>query len=156
MRMLVLVFLAGFLVTGCASNPLVSEEIPWQQVKAEIPAGKALVYVVRPFSNAAAGNKYSIRINGTHVADMKTGTYFSYLVASGEVHVSAATVSSILNLGLALAFMGKPELTSKAGSGEIVFINVEVAFSGGPKLTSVESGLGERLVKDASKIEALR
>jgi hypothetical protein len=154
--MLVLVFLAGFLVTGCANSPRVSEEIPWQQVKAEIPAGKALVYVVRPFSNAAAGNKYSIRINGTHIVDMKTGTYFSYLAPAGEVHISAETVPNILNLGLALAFMGKPELTSKAGPGEIVFINVEVAFSGGPKLTSVESGLGERLVKDASKIEALR
>ena len=88
MRMLMPAFLAGFLLTGCAGSPHVSEAIPWQQVKVDIPTDKAL--------------------------------------------------------------------TSKAGPREIVFINVEVSFSGGPKLTSVESGLGERLVKHTRKTEALR
>ena len=156
MRMLMPAFLAVFLFTGCAGSPQVREEIPWQKVKVEIPADKALVYIVRPFSWVGGVQQYKISINGAHVANLETGTYFSYLVPSGEVHVSAETIPSIYNLGLGLAFMGKPVLTPKAGPREIVFINVEVSFSGGPKLTSVESGLGERLVKDASKIEVLR
>lgn len=156
MRMLMPAFLAVFLFTGCAGSPQMSEEIPWQQVKTEIPADKALVYVVRPYGFMGSANQYTININGNYVASLETGTYFSYLVPSGEVHVSADTVPNILNLGLARAFMGKPEMTLKAGPGKIIFINVEVSFSGGPKLTSVESGLGERLVKDARKKEPLR
>lgn len=144
------------MLTGCASTPQVKEEIPWQQVKAQIPADNALLYVVRPSSYVGSAQRYKITINGNHAADIETGKYFSQLVPSGTVRISAETIPSLLNIGLGLALMGKPEVILKAGSGEIVFINVEVAFSGGPKLTLVESGIGERLVEDASKIEAKR
>lgn len=156
MRNLSYVLLVLMMLTGCASAPQVTEEIPWQQVKAQIPADNSLLYVVRPSSYVGSGQRYKIAINGNHVADIETGKYFSQLVPSGTVRISAETIPSLLNFGLGLLLMDKPELTLKAGSGEIIFINVEVAFSGGPKLTVVESGIGESLVKDASKIEAMR
>lgn len=148
------VLLVLMLLTGCASTPQVTEEISWQQAKAQIPADNVLLYVVRPSSYLGSAQRYKITINGKHAADIETGKYFPQLVPPGTVRISAETIPSLLNFGLGLAFMGKPELILKAGSGEIVFINVEVAFSGGPKLTVVESEIGERLVKNASKTKA--
>lgn len=156
MRIFIWLILVGLLAAGCASKPPVREEIPWQQVKAQIPAGQVRVYAVRPFSNAAAGNQYSIRINGEHMTNIRTGSYFSCLVPSGDIKISAATVPNIFNIGLAQTLMGRPELTLKADAGEIVFINIGVAFSGGPVLGSAEPELGKRLVSEARKIEAVR
>src|SRR6185312_11422798 len=70
MRMLMPAFLAVFLFTGCAGSPQMSEEIPWQQVKTEIPADKALVYVVRPYGFMGSANQYTININGNYVASL--------------------------------------------------------------------------------------
>lgn len=156
MKILTVIFLVGLLISGCASTPQLNEEIPWQQIKAEIPVGKGLICVIRPFDHAASLKKYSISINGVHVADMRTGTYFCYQVPSGEVRISAETTPTtptIFDLGLAKVFMGKPELNLKTRTEEVLFVNVEVAFSGGPKLASIESALGERLAKESSKIE---
>jgi hypothetical protein len=153
MRSLAFAFLGATLLVGCAETPPVSEEINFETVKSQIPAGNSLLYVVRPAAYSGSANLYKMSINGTHVLDLKTGTYFSYLVPAGEVRVNSETVPSILNFGLALAFMGKPELTFKTDEKEIYFIDVEVGFSGGPVLSKVESSVGESLVRKAKKVQ---
>ncbi len=156
MRTLILV-LVGFLVlTGCAKDPQVIKKTSLQQEKIYIPPNKSLLYIVRPSRYGGSANRYKISIKGRHAADMATGTYFSYLVPSGNVDVSADTVPSILNFGLALAFMGKPKLTLTTIPGKIYFVNVGVSFSGGPTLTNVKTQVGEPLIKKTKKIEAIQ
>lgn len=152
-RLLAFAFLSAILLVGCAETPPVTEEINFKTVKSQIPAGSSLLYVVRPTAYGGSANLYKMSINGTHVLDMKTGTYFSYLVPAGEVRVNSETVPNILNFGLALAFMGKPELTFKTDEKEIYFIDVEVGFSGGPVLSKVESSVGESLVRKSKNVQ---
>ena len=154
-KLLVVITAIPFFFSGCATTPKVTEEIPWQQVKTQIPPNNSLLYVVRPPRYGGSANRYKIIINGTHIADMVTGTYFSYLVQSGDVNVSAEAKANILNFGLALAFMGKPELALTTIPGEIYFVNVGVGFSGGPTLTRVESPEGESLIKKSKKTKIL-
>lgn len=156
MRTLMLVLVGCIALAGCATTPQVIEEIPWQHVKTQIPPNNSLLYVVRPPRYGGSANRYKISINGTHVADMATGAYFSYLVPSGDLHISAETVPNILNFGLALAFMGKPKLTLTTIPGEIYFVNVGVDSAGGPTLASVESQVGESLIKETKKMETLQ
>lgn len=156
MRTLMLVLVGCIALAGCATTPRVVDEIPRPQLKIQIPPNNSLLYVVRPFSYSASANRYKISINETHVANIANGTYFSYLVPSGDVHVSAETVPNFLNFGLALAFMRKPKLTLMTTPGKVYFINVGVSFSGGPTLTNVESKVGESLIKKTRKIETLK
>ena len=117
---------------------------------------KEVIYFVRPAKVAASGQHYIINIQGKPVAVMETGTYFPYLVPSGKIDISAKSKPSILNFGLALAFMAEPELTLMTSPGKTYYINVGVAFSGGPTLTSVNSQVGEPLVKKSRKIASFR
>jgi len=156
MRIMILFLVSCLVLAGCATTPQVNEEIPWQQLKTQIPPNNSLLYVVRPQCLSGSGNRYKIIINGTHIAIMPTGKYFSYLVPSGEVHVSAETVPNIFNFGFALVFMGKPVLTLTTTPGEIYFVKVGVDYAGGPTLTSVESRMGESLIKETKKMETLQ
>jgi hypothetical protein len=153
--MLISSVLAAFFLVGCVTEPQIRKEIPWQQIKADIPSTSALVYVVRPFAHGAAGTAYKIQINGEHIADLKTGTFITHAVPAGDVSVYAAIVQNIFTIGLDQLFVKKPELTIQAHPGEIVFVNVEVAFSGGPKLSIVDSATGKRLVEESTGVESL-
>lgn len=159
MRTFLSIIAGCIMLVGCAAtppSPHESEEVPWQQVKTQIPPGSSLLYVVRPANLSSSANRYKIRINGVHVADMQTGSYFSYQVPAGDVNISAETVPSFMNFGLALAMMGKPSLVLTTIPGEIYFVNVGVAFSGGPTLSVVESEKGKSLVTKAKKTETLQ
>ena len=144
-----------FLFNGCTNDPQVIEKESLQQKeeKIHIPAKKSLVYIVRPYSYVASAQQYKININGKDVEVIKTGTYFSYLVPSGNVNISAETEASILNFGLGLLMMEKPTLTLSTLPGKTYYINVEYTFSGGPKLTQVSPQEGKPLVQKAKKLK---
>ena len=155
MKRLIFIVFSLLVVTGCTNDPQVIEKTALQQKheKIHIPPNKSLLYIVRPARIAASGQHYKININGKHIAVMETGTYFPYLIPSGTVDISAESKPSILNFGLALAFMAKPKLTLTALQGKTYFINVGVAFSGGPTLTHISQEDGEPLVHKARKIK---
>ncbi len=148
-----LVWMLGVLVVaGCAANPQSSSSpINWDQMKANIPAGQALILVVRPANAMGSANLYTIAINGKAVADLPTDAYVSQSVPAGDIEVSAKAVPNVLNVPLGWALMAKPVLKIKASPGEIVFVDVEVEFAGGPKLGVVTSGVGAHLVQNVRK-----
>jgi hypothetical protein len=144
--------LAALILAACANNPPTSKtSLDWDQIKANIPTGQVLIFVVRPANAAGSANLYRIAINGEMVADMPTDAYFSRSAAAGTIEVSANAVPNLLNIGLGLGFMGKPILKVKAEPGDMVFLYVDVDFFGGPKLSVVSPGVGEHLVQDARK-----
>lgn len=131
------------------------EALQQKQEKIHIPAKKSLVYIVRPYSYVASAQQYKININGKDAAVIKTGTFFPYLVPSGNVNISAETEASILNFGLGLLMMEKPTLTLSTLPGKTYYINVEYTFSGGPKLTHISPQEGAPLVKEAKKLKTV-
>lgn len=149
MRIAVPSLIALFLIAGCASSPDVTREIAWNEVKSHIPADMSQIYVVRPEKYSGSANRFIITINGEPVAGMKTGTYFSHLVPPGQTQLTAKTEPNILNFGLALAFMAKPQIEIQTEAGAVYFVQVDVGFSGGPVLLIVDATLGQKLVNDA-------
>jgi hypothetical protein len=141
----------ALLLGGCVSNPPVSEPIPWETVSSTIPEGMAQVYIVRPQAMASSANRYLIRVNGQDIGSVRTGYYIVHQATAGDVRISAKTEANILNFGLALAFMGEPEIQFLAQSGGVYFVRVDVGFSGGPKLAVVDASAGETLVNAAQK-----
>lgn len=140
-------------LAACASTPGPTSAIPWSQVRAGIPADRALLYVVRPQRAAGRDNHYRVSINGTVVAEMATGTYFSRLIPPAEVHIAASTVPTVANIGYGLPFLSRSELALNVRAGEIYFVRVGVDIEGGPTLAAVEPQAGESLVSHAKKLE---
>ena len=155
-KIVLVMAVTSLFLSGCATTSQVGEEISWQQVKTQIPSNNSLIYVVRPEKFVGSANLYKIIINNAHVADIPTGKYFSYLVSPGNVLINAETKPNILNFGLGLAFMPKPELSLTTTPGEIYFVNVGVSFSGGPTLTRIEPEEGESLIEKSKKIDTLQ
>lgn len=140
-------------LAACASTPGPTSAIPWRQVRAGIPANRALLYVVRPQKAAGRDNHYRVSINGAPVAEMATGTYFSRLVPPAEVYIAASPVPTVANIGYGLPFLSQAELALNVRAGEIYFVRVGVDIEGGPTLGAVESQAGESLVTHARKLE---
>ncbi len=151
MKNIACIFVA-LILGACATNPPSSNSaVDWDQIKATIPAGEALIFVVRPANAMGGANLYAIAINGKAVADLPTDAYLSQSVPAGDIEVSAKVVPNVLNVPLGWALMAKPVIKVKALPGEIVFVDVEVEFAGGPKLGVVTNGVGEHLVRNARK-----
>jgi hypothetical protein len=141
----------ALLVGGCASNPPVSEPIAWETVSSDVPEGMAQLYVVRPEAFAGSANRYLIQLNGLEIGSVRTGYYIVHQATAGDVTISAKTEASILNFGLALAFMGESEVQFRAEPSGVYFVRVDVGFSGGPKLLVVDASTGKQLVNAAQK-----
>ena len=89
-------------MTGCASGPL------FQKID-NIPAGKAVVYIYRPVPTLmhGAGAAPHVVINDLNAIPLKTGGYYPYFSAPGEVIVSVthnmiknASKGSLLDIAL--------------------------------------------------------
>ncbi len=152
MRPLILALFLTIALAACAAAPQPVHPVDWQAEKARIPPGQALLYVVRPQKPAGRDNLYRISIDGTPVAEMPTGRYFSSRVPAGEVRVGAQVVASVTNVRTGLPFMERPELTVTAKPGEITFIRVGVNIEGGPTLAHVDPAEGEALVERAEAL----
>ena len=155
MRISVPILVTLFLSIGCASSPDVKNEIVWDEITAQVPTGMSQIYVVRPEKLASSANRFIITINDEPVAAMKTGTYFWHHVPAGQTHLTAKTEPNILNFGLALAFMSKPEIEIETEAGSIYFVQVDVGFSGGPKLVILDPSQGEKFVNNARESKEL-
>ncbi|OOZ22216.1 hypothetical protein BOW34_10510 [Solemya velum gill symbiont] len=134
-------------------KPTVKQEKAAQWKHPDIPRGQALIYIVRPSRYSGSANTYRISINGTPIADLKTGFYFTHFIQPGVIRISAMTRANILNFGLSLAMMGKPAMELNTSKGEIHFIEVEVDFAGGPSLQVVDASTGESFLIKAKRTE---
>jgi len=143
--------LAVILLGGCVSNPPKTEPIAWQALAGEIPDGMAQIYVVRPSAYVGSANRYLVEINGEKIGVIRTGYYIVHEARAGELRVKAKTEANVVNFGLALAFMGEPELQFRVEAGKLYFVRVDVAFSGGPALEVVDLETGKRLVEAAQR-----
>jgi len=114
-------------------------------VEVTVPRGNALVYFYRPQAFSGSANTYRVSINGTPVADIRTGMRYAAPVAPGTVRIEAQTLANILNFGLGLAMMEKPSMTLAARQGSVAYVKITTGFAGGPQLSVVPAGqaLGE-------------
>ncbi len=126
------------LLWGCAGTP--TEPVPWQQVRAEIPAGMARLYVaIRPSSGAAGAQLY---INDEFAAWMREAGCSTYVVAAGRIQILSKSTDPINRL-----LWGKSELSLDVAPGDIVFVDVKTGFFGSPELQRVDTVLGEQLIQ---------
>lgn len=134
-------------------KPTVKQEKPVQWKHPDIPRDQALIYIVRPSRYSGSANTYRISINGTPISDLKTGFYFTHFIQPGVIRISAKAQANILNFGLSLAMMGKPEIELRVSKGEFHFIEVGVDFAGGPSLKVVDASTGESFLIKAKRTE---
>ena len=142
----------ALLLGGCVSNPPTTNPVNWEQVHSQVSDSMAQVFIVRPEAYVGSANRYLIQINNEEVGTLRTGYYITRQTRVGDVIVKASTQANILNIGLGLALMGKPELQFQAQSGGVYFVRVDVGFSGGPTLQLVDTTSGKGLV-NATKEE---
>lgn len=156
MRIVILFLVGCAALAGCATPPHGDEAISWTQVKKQIPPKNSMIYIVRPATSFGGITDYSVSINGTHAADLESGTYFSYQAPSGRVSISVEPIPNLLNSGFGFVFMDSPKLTITTAEGEIYFVNVGADNSGGPMLANIDPSTGELLVKNAGKMGAAK
>src|SRR5438105_10292168 len=73
--------IAVLAMTGCASGPA------FQKIE-DIPADKALVYIYRPSVMHGAALVPYVVINNLNAIPLKTGGYYPYFSAPGDVTIS--------------------------------------------------------------------
>jgi hypothetical protein len=112
-----------------------------------LPSDKALIYLYRPERYMGSANTYRIAINGTPVADMKIGTRLPYPVSPGQTTLQGRSLANILNIGLSLGLMEKPNVAFDAEQGKVYFIDVKTGFAGGPQFDFVSPVTGLEAIK---------
>ena len=115
-------------------------------MQGKIPAGRSLIYFVRPESIMAGVQTYRVLVNDEPVANIPTGFYFAYSTTAGRVIVSAKTAPSAMVILAPFTTINKPTLEVGAEAGKIAFIKIGVSFFGGPTLEQVDTATGETLV----------
>jgi hypothetical protein len=159
-RLLMIVFLGA--VAGCATGPTkggkapevvrpaapaAAADIAAQLSDVQLAADKALIYLYRPKRYVGSANIYRITVNGKPVADMKAGTRLPYAVPPGRVTLQGRSLPSVLNIGLALGLMEKPNIAFDIAAGKVYFIDVKTGFAGGPQFEFVDAHAGLEAVK---------
>ena len=156
----VVMFLCLVMLVGCAATtgatalqvvqpptPAVAADIAVQLDTVQVPADKALIYLYRPKRFVGSANTYKITLNGTPVAEMRTGTRLPYPVPPGYTTLQGSSLPNILNLGLALGMMEKPNIAFDAEAGKVYFIDVKTGFAGGPQFEFVDAAKGLEAIK---------
>ena len=129
--------LLGFLLVACdvpaprVADPGTATGMP-EPVTSSVPAGRAVVFLMRGREFASSANSYRVFVNGTPVADLDIGMRHRQVVAPGAVELRAEVVPTIVNFGVGLAMMEKPVLSITARAGETHVIELDPAFAGGP------------------------
>lgn len=136
-RKLLFTILALGVLAGCETasvNPSGSEQgqVGDVGVVPEVPAGRASIVFVRGNELAGSANYYRVFVNGKAVADMSTGTKHTQVVAPGPVNLNAETVANVLNIGLGLALMEKPQMQIQAVAGSLYVVELDPGIAGGP------------------------
>lgn len=128
--------IAVFMLAGCETPQPTPTSVSNNQgstsVLPTVPKGRASVVFFRGNEFSGSANLYRVFVNGTAVADMSTGTRHVQEVSPGTVNLNAETVASILNVGLGLVIMAKPQLQLQAKAGELYVIEIDPGFAGGP------------------------
>jgi hypothetical protein len=123
-------------IAGCEAPPVTPGDANGQRAASSVlptvPADRASLVFIRGNEFAGSANVYRIFVNGTAVADMSVGTRHVEEVIPGNVSLSAETVANILNFGLGLAVMEKPQLQLQAKAGQLYVIEIDPGFAGGP------------------------
>ena len=129
--------LAILALAGCDTpQPTPSDAIAQQgptSLVPTVPADRASIVFFRGNELAGSANFYRVFMNGTAVADMSVGTRYVQQVNPGTINLSAETVANILNVGLGLVVMEKPQLQLQAKAGQLYVIEIDPSLvTGGP------------------------
>lgn len=166
-RQLLMIVLLGILA-GCTTAPTkegqapeavqpaapaAAADIASQLSNARLPADKAWIYLYRPKRFAGSANIYRITVDGRPVADMKVGTRLAYPVPPGRVTLQGRSLPNILNIGLALGLMEKPNIAFEVEAGQVYFVDVKTGFAGGPQFEFVDAPAGLDAVKGLKTAE---
>jgi len=116
---------------------------------------QALIYLFWP-SRIGSGNIYKISINDDHVANIRNGSRFPFVVEPGKARIHAQTKANLFNIGLPLLLMDKPDLDVELGPGEVYFIEIKVGLSGGPELIPVNRTAGIKGIKKTKLIGSVK
>ncbi len=128
--------IATLLIAGCETpSPKTTDSIGNQGTTSlvpTVPANRSMVVFFRGNEFAGSANIYRVFVNGNAVADMSVGTRHVQEVSPGTVNLNAETVASVLNVGLGLVIMEKPQLQLQAKAGQLYVIEIDPGFAGGP------------------------
>jgi hypothetical protein len=105
---------------------------------AQLPQGKALVYIYRAPAVAGSGVSYIVRADGKDIVDLEAGGYFPYLADPGEIEFSAQTEASA-------------EATEDLREGKTYYLKGDIGlgfFVGHPQLSFVDGAQGEKEVAE--------
>lgn len=148
-RYLLLILLG--VVAGCATTEqqtvdpvtsLIDGDITSHLGGVEVSPNEALVYLYRPKRAMGSANVYRVTLNGKPVADLMAGTRFVTAVPAGPTTLQGESKANILNIGLALATMEKPNIVFEAEAQRAYFIDVKTGFAGGPEFVFVNATTG--------------
>lgn len=113
----------------------------------QVSANRAWICLYRPSRFVGSANVYRVTVNGRPVADMTIGTRSLYPVAPGRVILQGRPLPSILNIGLALGLMEKPNIAFDVEAGKVYFVDVKTGFAGGPQFEFVDAPAGLRAIQ---------
>lgn len=129
---------------GCASVPVADAKADAEAKKIEVPAGKALVYVLSYGGSAPFGDTWVNQISVNHVnrGALAYKTYRVYTVEPGDVTVIASTATQAVT-----------KLTAVAGSA--YFVQVKSLLFNRVGVEQISEETARQLLQECSLAESL-
>jgi hypothetical protein len=133
---------------GCStSGPAFQQENP--------ATDRALVYIYRQSRAGGSASAFKIFANGQHITNMSNGGYFPYSAPAGPLDLSARIKANVLNFGVGLAFVDKPEVKLDVVPGETYFVELQFGSMSGTKLIQVDAESGLQQIRSCNRTETI-
>lgn len=129
MRVTRLLLLCLLLVSGgCTYVETRSDAQTQQAISMPVPAGKSMIYIVRPSFISYSNRHYNVQVNGRHLGKLGSSHFFTLLVEPGQylvtTNIDPAFGSQLVSSDLVMTTAAR-KIESILDDGEGVLVKAE-------------------------------